>query len=91
MAFLDERQVMLDVLREALDLIAYLETYWQFQRDNGDRAPQTIVAQGKLFQRIHAFHKSGLRKRIIEVRENLDKVEAKYMKLLGPKMKEGQR
>ena len=84
-AFLEERLVILDVFRECLDLIAHLETYWQYQRNHGDRNPFTVVAQGKLFQKVHEIHKLRLRRRILEAKEKLDRAERDSMRVMQGK------
>lgn len=79
LAFLDERHLMVDVFREALDLMVFLEKYWQACTTIGVSPWQVAVTQGKLFA---AFHKSRLKKRILEVRDKLDRTEAEYMRTM---------
>jgi hypothetical protein len=84
-AFLEERDVMMEVFVNCLDLMSHLETFWQSSRENGERSPQTVIALGKLFTKVNEIHRGHLRKRILEVREKLDKSERRYMKALEPK------
>lgn len=77
-AFLEERDLMLEVFKKCLDFMSFMDAYWQSHRDNGERAPQTVVAQGRLFGALHQARKDNLRKRILEVREKLDKAERRY-------------
>lgn len=74
---------MLETFEETLNLMAYLDAFWQSSRENGERAVPTILALGKLFEQVHRVHKGGLRKRILEVREKLQKAEHRYAKALN--------
>ena len=84
-AYLEERKLVVDILRKSLDFMAYLEAYWNSQRDNGERSPKTIMAKSKMFQALHTIHKQGLRKRVLDVRDRLDRAESKYMKAIEGK------
>jgi hypothetical protein len=79
LAYLDERDLMLDIVNRALDFMAHVE---DFRNKVGDSptSPQAIVAKGRLFGALHAAHKAGLRKRMIEVKERLEQAARKYQR-----------
>jgi len=83
LAFLEERGAMLEVFRKSLDFISMAEVFWTMCQENGEHSPQAVLARGKLFTLIHTCHKEGLKKRLIEVRDKLDRSEAAYEKALA--------
>lgn len=81
-AFLEERDLMLEVFRDCLDLMAYAEDYWKCSHDNAPNSAPMMMSRAQLFMRLHDIHKKNLRRRILESKERLDKAEHRYMKAL---------
>lgn len=83
LAFMEERETMLEVFRKSLDFISIAEVYWAMCREFGENSAQAVIARGKLFIAINTCHKEGLKKRLIEVRDKLDRAEAVYARALA--------
>ena len=80
MAFLDERDALLEIANDSLNLMAYLDDYQKKEREHGERSPLAIVAKGKLFGILQLIRKKKLLQRILQSKEQLERAQREYLK-----------
>lgn len=73
LAYLEERDLLLGVVKDALDFMVMAEQWWMSQRENGENAPVTVIAKGKLFMAINTFRQKELKRQLIDVKTRIEK------------------
>lgn len=85
-AYLKERNAILDVIFEDLDLMTHLERYWVACRENdGANNIATMVARGQLFMELQKAHKGHLKRRMADAAERVKSLLRKHPAEKGEK------